>query len=106
MHANQMMNPAASLGEVSGGNRPQSTLESAMGSTHNAAGELAKAIDMLSARLQGVLAPSVPTPQGQTKGIAAVEAPHSPAVNDLHVLRGRLEALTFAVNDMTGRLEA
>lgn len=101
-------NPIQQLESSSLGNRPQSTMESAIGNTHNAAGELASAIDNLTARLQGVLAPAVPTPQAQTKGqgITAVEPPHSPAVCDLFALRGRLEGLTLLVNDMTARLEA
>jgi hypothetical protein len=103
MYANQL-NPTA-FADQSVGNRPISTMENALSSIDTAAGELSHAVDNLNARLQGVIAPSVPAPQQQTKGITAVEPPHSPAVNNLHTLRGRLEALTMLVNDMSGRLE-
>lgn len=99
-----------SIGIIGGesGQRPQSTLESAVGNVHNGIGALQQAIEILTERLQGVLAPSVPRPQTADSigsRLNQVDTPHSPTINDLFTMRSRLETLTAAVNEIVGRLE-
>ena len=109
MYANAPTPHGIAEAQQLGANRPQSTLESAVSSAHHAANELQSAVDMLSGRLQAVMAPPAPQPQttaaGNGRTLNAVEPPHSPAVNDLHALRSRLEMLTSQINGISSTLE-
>jgi hypothetical protein len=109
MHANALTPHGIAEAHQLGANRPQSTLESAVSCAHTAANDLQAAVEMLSGRLQAVMAPPAPQPQtGQTgngRNLASVESPHSPAVNDLHALRSRIEMLTNQINSIASVLE-
>jgi hypothetical protein len=86
---------------------PESTLQSAISSAHNGLSELQCAIDAFASRLSGVLQPEVPTPLGAASDkVRDVDRPHSPAVDELHKMRARIESLTICINELSARCEA
>jgi hypothetical protein len=99
MYADKLGSPATVMAA-----RPVSTMEDAISSVHARISELEGCFNAMVSRLSGVLQP-VPPKADQAGGNLAPVPTHSEAVNEIHLMKARLEELVIRVNDTTSRLE-
>lgn len=106
MYASQSAHGGTIGGAVlSSAREPGSALQNAMTSNANGLGELGAALEQLEKRLCGVLRPVPPQTAGDGKSLSGVNPAQSPAVDELHAQRGRIESLIFRVNDISSRVD-